>query len=142
MFSSKSVYRTGNTIAWIALPSLLWITIALLLTDDYTWTNLLLANKFLGPHDSMTAGRLWFVEVLFWILVALTAACALPSADRWERRRPFAFAAAFLYAWLNRETPARSALYGTIAGAHACTVPSTEANAIDLKELLRLTATP
>lgn len=53
-----------------------------------------------------------------------------------------AFAAAFLYAWLNRETPARSALYGTIAGAHACTVPSTEANAIDLKELLRLTATP
>ncbi|MCZ4608358.1 PfkB family carbohydrate kinase [Streptomyces sp. Lzd4kr] len=53
-----------------------------------------------------------------------------------------AFAAAFLYAWLNRETPARSALYGTIAGAHACTVPSTEANAIGLDELLRGTATP
>ncbi|WP_435214139.1 PfkB family carbohydrate kinase [Streptomyces sp. bgisy034] len=53
-----------------------------------------------------------------------------------------AFAAAFLYAWLNRETPARSALYGTIAGAHACTVPSTETNAMDLKALLRLTATP
>lgn len=53
-----------------------------------------------------------------------------------------AFAAAFLYAWLNRETPARSTLYGTIAGAHACTVPSTEAKAIDLTELLRLTATP
>ncbi|RSO03521.1 adenosine kinase [Streptomyces sp. WAC 05379] len=53
-----------------------------------------------------------------------------------------AFAAAFLYAWLNRETPARSALYGTIAGAHACTIPSTEANAIGLDELLRGTATP
>ncbi|MFF0732994.1 PfkB family carbohydrate kinase [Streptomyces chartreusis] len=53
-----------------------------------------------------------------------------------------AFAAAFLYAWLNRETPARSTLYGTIAGAHACAVPSTEAKAIDLTELLRLTATP
>ncbi|MFD5854375.1 PfkB family carbohydrate kinase [Streptomyces chartreusis] len=53
-----------------------------------------------------------------------------------------AFAAAFLYAWLNRETPARSALYGTIAGAHACTVPSTEANAISLDALLRSTATP
>ncbi|MFJ1877209.1 PfkB family carbohydrate kinase [Streptomyces chartreusis] len=53
-----------------------------------------------------------------------------------------AFAAAFLYAWLNRETPARSALYGTIAGAHACTVPSTEANAISLDDLLRSTATP
>ncbi len=44
----------------------------------------------------MTAGRLWFVEVLVWILVALTFVCWLPVADRLERRRPFAFAAAFL----------------------------------------------
>ncbi|MGW2717073.1 PfkB family carbohydrate kinase [Streptomyces sp. NPDC001492] len=47
-----------------------------------------------------------------------------------------AFAAAFLYGWLNRETPTRSAVYGTIAGAHACTVPSTEAEAIGREELL------
>ncbi|MFC5212822.1 PfkB family carbohydrate kinase [Streptomyces coerulescens] len=53
-----------------------------------------------------------------------------------------AFAAAFLYAWLNRETPARSAQYGTIAGAHACTIPATDTTAIRLDELLRLTATP
>ncbi|GHG85373.1 PfkB family carbohydrate kinase [Streptomyces lanatus] len=53
-----------------------------------------------------------------------------------------AFAAAFLYAWLNRETPRRSALYGTIAGAHACTIPSTETTAIGLDDLLRLAATP
>ena len=85
-----------NTMAWIAVPSIVWVAVALIITDDYHASNLLLANKFLGPHDSMTAGRLWFVEVLFWILVALTALCALPSADRWERHRPFAFAAAFL----------------------------------------------
>lgn len=53
-----------------------------------------------------------------------------------------AFAAAFLYAWLNRETPRHSALYGTIAGAHACTVPSTETDAIGPNELLGRTATP
>ncbi|MFF4149246.1 PfkB family carbohydrate kinase [Streptomyces sp. NPDC001651] len=46
-----------------------------------------------------------------------------------------AFAAAFLHAWLNRETPLRSALFGTIAGAHACTVPATETTAIGLDEL-------
>ncbi|MFJ6925824.1 PfkB family carbohydrate kinase [Streptomyces nigra] len=46
-----------------------------------------------------------------------------------------AFAAAFLHAWLNRETPLRSALFGTIAGAHACTVPATETTAIGLGEL-------
>lgn len=93
---STRLRHLRNTIAWIAVPAIAWIAVALILTDDYHASNLLLANKFLGPPDSMTAGRLWFVEVLVWILVALTAVCALPGADRLERRRPFAFAAAFL----------------------------------------------
>jgi acyl-CoA synthetase (AMP-forming)/AMP-acid ligase II/acyl carrier protein len=90
------VRHLGNTIAWIAGPAVAWAAIALLLTDDYAPTNLLLANKFLGPHDSMTAGRLWFVEVLVWILVALVLLCWLPAVDRWERQWPFAVAIAFL----------------------------------------------
>jgi hypothetical protein len=73
-----------------------WVAIALLITDDYAPSNLLLANKFLGPHDSMTAGRLWFVEVLVWILVALAVLCWLPALDRWERQWPFAVAITFL----------------------------------------------
>ena len=85
-----------KTIAWIVVPSLTWIALALLITDDYHWTNLLLVEKFFGPDHSMTAGRLWFVEVLVWTLVALTFVCWLPVADRLERRRPFAFAAGFL----------------------------------------------
>lgn len=85
-----------NTIAWIAVPSVLWVAIALVITDDYTASNLLLANKFLGPDDSMTAGRLWFVEVVVWILVALALVFWTPVGDRLERRRPFAFALAFL----------------------------------------------
>ena len=89
-----------NTIAWIAGPSVAWVAIALLITDDYAPTNLLLANKFLGPHDSMTAARLWFVEVLVWILVALAVLCWLPTLDRLERRQPFVFAVAFLAAGL------------------------------------------
>jgi acyl-CoA synthetase (AMP-forming)/AMP-acid ligase II len=90
------VRHRRNTIAWIAGPAVVWIVIALLITDDYTPANLLLANKFLGPHDSMTAGRLWFVEVLVWILVALAVLCRLPAVDRWERRRPFTVAVTFL----------------------------------------------
>lgn len=93
---STRLRHLRNTIAWIAVPSIVWVAVALVLTDDYHASNLLLANKFLGPPDSMTAGRLWFVEALVWILVALTAVCALPGADRLERRRPLAFAAAFL----------------------------------------------
>ena len=90
------VRHLRRTIAWIVVPSVIWIALALLITDDYHPTNLLLVEKFFGPDDSMTAGRLWFVEVLVWILVALTFVCWLPAADRLERRRPFAFAAGFL----------------------------------------------
>jgi acyl-CoA synthetase (AMP-forming)/AMP-acid ligase II len=90
------VRHLRNTIAWIAGPSIAWIVIALMITDDYASSNLLLANKFLGPHDSMTAGRLWFVEVLVWILVALAVLCWLPIVDILERQRPFTVAVAFL----------------------------------------------
>jgi hypothetical protein len=90
------VRHLRNTVAWIAGPSVAWVAIALLITDDYAPTHLLLANKFLGPHDSRTAGRLWFVEVLVWILVLLAALCWLPALDRWERQWPFTVAIAFL----------------------------------------------
>jgi acyl-CoA synthetase (AMP-forming)/AMP-acid ligase II len=93
---TNRVAHLRKTIAWIVVPSVTWIAIALLVTNDYHWTNLLLVEKLFGPDDSMTAGRLWFVEVLVWILLALTFVCWLPVADRLERRRPFAFAAGFL----------------------------------------------
>lgn len=74
--------------------------IALVPIDNYLRRTCCWTNKFLGPHDSMTAGGLWFVEVLVWILVALVAVCWWPVADRVERRRPFGFGAAALAAAL------------------------------------------
>lgn len=47
-----------------------------------------------------------------------------------------AFASAFLHGWLNRASPRRCAAYGAVAGAHACTVPSTETRAMSRAELL------
>ncbi|MFF9180239.1 adenosine kinase [Streptomyces misionensis] len=47
-----------------------------------------------------------------------------------------AFAAAFLLGWLEGADPLRCARYGAVAGAHACTVPSTRADAIGRDELL------
>ncbi|EHB45323.1 Phenylalanine racemase (ATP-hydrolyzing) [Mycolicibacterium rhodesiae JS60] len=92
----QRVRHLTNTIAWIAVPSMIWIALALLFTDDYAPSNLVLLQKVLGPHDSMTAGRMWFVEVLVWILLGLAVVCWLPVGDRLERRHPFGFAAAFL----------------------------------------------
>ncbi|SDP20520.1 Sugar or nucleoside kinase, ribokinase family [Streptomyces sp. cf386] len=53
-----------------------------------------------------------------------------------------AFAAAFLFGRLTGEPPRRCALYGAVAGAHACTVPSTETDAIGRDELLARAAEP
>ncbi|WP_329237537.1 adenosine kinase [Streptomyces sp. NBC_00111] len=47
-----------------------------------------------------------------------------------------AFASAFLFGRLNGERPDRCALYGTVAGAHACTVPSTRTDSIGREDLL------
>ncbi|MBC2902417.1 adenosine kinase [Streptomyces cupreus] len=47
-----------------------------------------------------------------------------------------AFASAFLLGWLGGEDVARCALYGAVAGAYACTVPSTRTDAIGRAELL------
>ncbi|MFJ9928815.1 MULTISPECIES: PfkB family carbohydrate kinase [Streptomyces] len=47
-----------------------------------------------------------------------------------------AFAAAFLLGWLEGADPLLCARYGAVAGAHACTVPSTRADAIGRDELL------
>lgn len=87
-----------STIAWIALPAIAWVAITMTFSDDYGWSNLLLANKILGPFDSMTAGRLWFIEVLVWTLVLLTILLWVPAVDRLERRGPFVFALVFLAA--------------------------------------------
>ncbi|OJZ66570.1 AMP-dependent synthetase [Mycolicibacterium diernhoferi] len=85
-----------STIGWIVVPTVAWVAWALLFTDHYHLTNLLLADKFLGPPDSMTSGRLWFIEVLVWILVLLACLLWLPGMDRTERRHPFTFAVVFL----------------------------------------------
>ncbi|MFC7259140.1 adenosine kinase [Streptomyces lutosisoli] len=47
-----------------------------------------------------------------------------------------AFASGFLFGRLNGEPPKRCARYGAVAGAHACTVPSTRTDAIGRDELL------
>jgi len=89
--------RTLGTAAWIAIPSIIWIAVVMIFTDDYGPTNLVLLQKVLGPSDSMTAGRMWFIEALVWMLVAVAAACFIPAVDRLERHWPFAFAMGFLF---------------------------------------------
>ncbi|MFJ8587274.1 adenosine kinase [Streptomyces sp. NPDC093595] len=53
-----------------------------------------------------------------------------------------AFAAGFLYGWLGGEPLERCGRFGAVAGAHACTVPSTRSEAIGLADLLDRAGVP
>jgi acyl-CoA synthetase (AMP-forming)/AMP-acid ligase II len=88
--------RQLRSLGRIVLPSAAFIALAHLLTDDYTWANVFLLNGIVGPQHLTTQWHFWFVEMLVYVLVAVTALMALPWADRAERRFPLAFPLALL----------------------------------------------
>ncbi|MEU6762656.1 adenosine kinase [Streptomyces sp. NPDC046853] len=51
-----------------------------------------------------------------------------------------AFASGYLFGWLAGESPRTCARYGAIAGAYACTVPSTRTDVISRDQLLAMAA--
>ncbi|MFD0363150.1 AMP-binding protein [Nocardia sp. GCM10030253] len=85
-----------RTVALIAIPTAGWVALTLLFSDYYGWQNVLLLNKILGPHDSDTAGHLWFIEVLVLFMVAAALLIRVPFLDVLERRDPFWFAMALV----------------------------------------------
>ncbi|MGP0221951.1 AMP-binding protein [Paenarthrobacter sp. NCHU4564] len=88
--------RQIRSVARIAVPAMAFITVAYLLTDDYTVANVFLLNAMVGPQEVTTQWHFWFVEMLVYILVALTALLAIPWLGRLERRWPYGTALAFL----------------------------------------------
>ncbi|MFD3327725.1 AMP-binding protein [Streptomyces sp. NPDC058701] len=84
------VRRGWTSIARVALPSMAWIGLILLLGDDYTFANLFLLDSVIGPDDLKTGMHFWFIEALVYILIAAVGLLGLPAVDRWERRFPYA----------------------------------------------------
>ncbi|WP_280300795.1 AMP-binding protein [Nocardia abscessus] len=93
---AERLRHTLRAAAYIAAPTALWVALTLTFTDYYSWQNVLLLNKILGPHDSATAGHLWFIEVLVYFMLAAALLIRIPSVDRWQRAGPFWFALALV----------------------------------------------
>ncbi|MEU4887925.1 MULTISPECIES: AMP-binding protein [Streptomyces] len=87
----ERVRRLGRSMAYIAVPSVVWITGAVLFADGYDPENILLLNSVVGTHEGRQEWHYWFVESLLYILVLLAAVLAVPALDRAERRFPFGF---------------------------------------------------
>ena len=83
--------RQLTSLARVVIPSMAFIAVAYLVTDRYSLANILLLNAIIGPEAVTTQWHFWFVEVLVYILVAMTALLAIPWASQAERRFPLLF---------------------------------------------------
>ena len=83
--------RQLSSVARIIVPSMAFIAVAFLITDNYAPANIVLLNAVLGPEGVSTQWHFWFIEILVYLLLAATALLAIPWADRAERRFPLLF---------------------------------------------------
>ncbi|MFJ6157016.1 AMP-binding protein [Pseudarthrobacter sp. NPDC092184] len=83
--------RQLTSVARIAVPSMVFIAFAYLVTDRYGLVNIVLLNAVLGPEQVTTQWHFWFIEVMVYILLAMTALLSVPWLHRAERRFPFVF---------------------------------------------------
>ncbi|OAE02826.1 AMP-binding protein [Arthrobacter sp. OY3WO11] len=83
--------RQLTSVARIAVPSMVFIAFAYLVTDRYSLLNIVLLNAVLGPEQVTTQYHFWFIEVMVYILLAMTALLSIPWLHRAERRFPFVF---------------------------------------------------
>ena len=83
--------RQLTSLARVVLPSMAFIAVAYLITDRYSLANILLLNAIVGPEAVTTQWHFWFIEVLVYIMVAVTVLLAIPWVGNVERRFPLAF---------------------------------------------------
>ena len=96
--------------AQVVVPSTLFIAAVGLSTGAYDLRTAVFLNGLLGPDHWTDQWQFWFLESLVWTSLALVALMAVRAFDSWERRRPFAMAAALLsgalvlrFAWVGVE---------------------------------------
>jgi acyl-CoA synthetase (AMP-forming)/AMP-acid ligase II len=83
--------RQLTSVARIAVPSMVFIAFAYLVTDHYGLVNIVLLNSMLGDEEVTTQWHFWFIEVMVYILLAMTALLSIPWLHRTERFIPFLF---------------------------------------------------
>ncbi|MFJ6001743.1 AMP-binding protein [Arthrobacter sp. NPDC092385] len=84
--------RQVRSLGRVIVPSVAFIAVAYVLTDNYSVANIFLLNGMIGPQEVTSEWHFWFVEMLVYVLVGVTALLAVPWVDRLERRAPFVFA--------------------------------------------------
>jgi len=87
----ERVRHLARSISRVAVASMVWIALAVTVTDSYALPNVFLVNYVFGSASRDDVWNFWFIEVLVYILLGLMALMAIPWVDRTERRLPFVF---------------------------------------------------
>lgn len=85
-----------QSIARLAVPSVLYIGLVVWVGDGYSLANIALLNHVFGPKQWTETWSFWFIEVLVTILVVLAILLAVPAVRSIERRHPVLLPTLFL----------------------------------------------
>ena len=83
---AQRMRRSLRSISRIVVPTVVFVALTQAVAGTFRLRELLLFDSLLRPSS---AGYFWFVEVLVYLLLAVTALVAVPAVHRWERRWPF-----------------------------------------------------
>ncbi len=95
--------RAGlRTVSRVAVPTVVWVGVGMLLTNAAFGTGtLLLVNNYVGPAGHQgDHWHFWFIEVFVHLVLVATLFGAVPAVRRTDRRWPYAFPLAILGATL------------------------------------------
>ncbi|WP_427383824.1 AMP-binding protein [Janibacter sp. G56] len=84
--------RTFGSVAAVAVPAVLWMTLVTLVNGTYDLANLGLVNWLVGDVEWGARVHAWFIEALVWCSLGTAALLAIPGVGRLHRRAPFALA--------------------------------------------------
>ena len=80
--------RAGvRTAARVALPTMIWVAVGMVVFGSYSPGTLLLVNNYVGPASHADDHwHFWFIEVFVHLVLVATALSAIPFVHRAERR--------------------------------------------------------
>jgi len=81
-----------RTVARVAVPTVVWVAVGVLVFGAYSVGTLLLLNNYVGsPGHRDDHWHFWFIEVFVHLALLTTLLLAVPSVRRRERAHPYAF---------------------------------------------------
>jgi hypothetical protein len=84
--------RLGSTLRDVLVPTVVWIGAVAVVSGKYDWSTAVMLNQWLGSDEWNDQWQFWFLDIVVWGTVAVSALLAVPALDALQRRRPFGFA--------------------------------------------------